>query len=560
MRTLHSYFARELLKTFAMTAIALTMLIVMGGGVANIFRGEGIGAEEMAKIFAFLTPVAVTLILPVAALFSATITYGRASADNEITACRAAGINIHKLLLSAGLLGLFVTCFTLVSWNYIIPGLSARIEDITRKDLPAVVQGQFQKARPLAFGKYRVMANSCVAIDPEVVAKIAATTQPEGERVETKDHKYLQLTGVSFLEIENQELQRYGTADDTIIDFDPGSPDSPAPKIVFGLQGVRTFDATRRQYYELAHQKLGPIPIPMAIRRKIKFENLQTLRRLLNDPTAIPEVDEQLSYLKRDILTYYLAQSVDNALSSHKPIIFKGRNLTYEMTAQSWTIDPDSGQPRFKDGVTVIEDLNGVRRVYRADTAIMELKSAMIRQSPNIIINLAGNVEVRPEHAAAGERIVRRPKQELTPISFMDQPDLAARADRFDLEAIIDPSNPMPDLPTHQAKLRGKATTLLKKYQGEIQGEINFRLSYSFCAIAVVLAGAIMGIIVRNGQVLTAFGISCIPMAIVVVSSIVGRNMADRPHLANLSVAVMWGGTAIMYALTALVGLKFLKR
>jgi hypothetical protein len=50
MLTLHLYFARELLKTFLMTSVALTLLIVMGGGVANIFRGEGIGAEEMARV------------------------------------------------------------------------------------------------------------------------------------------------------------------------------------------------------------------------------------------------------------------------------------------------------------------------------------------------------------------------------------------------------------------------------------------------------------------------------------------------------------------------------
>src|SRR5262245_11274604 len=124
MRTLHLYLARELLKTFALTAIALTLLLVMGGGVANIFKGEGLGAEELIKVFAFLTPVAVTLILPVAALFSAAITYGRAAADNEITACRAAGINIHRLLLSAALLGLFVTITTYWAWNYLIPGLS----------------------------------------------------------------------------------------------------------------------------------------------------------------------------------------------------------------------------------------------------------------------------------------------------------------------------------------------------------------------------------------------------------------------------------------------------
>ena len=62
MRTLHSYLARELAKTFLLTCVALTLLIVMGGGVANVFRSEGVGVKEMASIFIFLTPVALTMI------------------------------------------------------------------------------------------------------------------------------------------------------------------------------------------------------------------------------------------------------------------------------------------------------------------------------------------------------------------------------------------------------------------------------------------------------------------------------------------------------------------
>jgi lipopolysaccharide export LptBFGC system permease protein LptF len=564
MRTLHGYFARELLKTFALTSIALTMLIVMGGGVANIFRGEGIGAEEMVKVFVFLTPVAVTLILPVAALFSATITYGRASADNEITACRAAGINIHRLLLSAGLLGLFVTLFTLLSWNYIIPGLGARIEDLTRKGLSQILLTQFQKARPLAFGKYRIMANHCSKLDPIFVASIAASqtaaaaSQPDAPPAINPKHEFLQLSGVSFLEIENQELLRYGTADETIVEFDL-SEEKPTATVTVDLQGVRTFDATRRQYFELQHQILGPIPVPMTIKRKIKFENLQNLRRLLHDPNAIPEVDEHIQYLTRDIMTVYLAEEIDASLSASRPVRFAGRDIQYDISATRWRIDPDSGQPRL-EGVSVVEQQGKVRRIYHADVASMELKSALIRQKPVIMINLSGNVEIRPENPSENERVVRRAKQELFPVQFFDQPALQARMNRFNLETVLNPDEPMAELPAHQSKLRTRTIKLLQKYMGDIQGEIHFRFSYSLCAIAIVLAGAVLGIIVRNGQVLTAFGISCIPMAIVVISTIVGRNLADRPQLASLSVAVMWGGTVIMYGLTTLVAVKFLRR
>lgn len=578
MRTLHTYFGRELLKAFLMTAVALTILMVMGGGVANIFRGEGIGAEEMAKVFAFLTPVAVTLILPVAALFSATITYGRASADNEVLAARAAGINVHRILLSAGLLGVFVTLFTLVSWNFMIPGLSAAIERITRKDLPAIVLGQFQKAKPLAFGKYRIMANGFERLDPQqMIAALASQPAASAPSIPTEGsdaipgsdapipiqahHTYLRLIGVSFLEIEDQEVMRYGTADDTIIDFDPGTEESPSPKITVDLQGVRTFDATRRQYYELRHQILGPIEIALPIKRKTKFEDLLTLMKFVENPAVIPEVQDRLWGLAREMMMLFLAREIDASLSAGKPFTLVGSEkskVTMELTAETWRINPDDGRPEVKK-VKLIELVGKDRRILRADEAVIELKSSFKRDRPMVIVTLNGNVEIQDDPPTPGGRIVRRPKETLTPVEYMDQPGLAKRWANFRLEDMLE-AEAGAGLPGRQAKLHEKVFKRMQEYQSEIRGEIHFRMSYSFSAIAIVLLGAVLGIIVRNGQVLTAFGISCVPMAFVVVASIIGRNLADRPQYGWLSILVMWSSTVFMFGAVGFFATKVLRR
>jgi hypothetical protein len=108
--------------------------------------------------------------------------------------------------------------------------------------------------------------------------------------------------------------------------------------------------------------------------------------------------------------------------------------------------------------------------------------------------------------------------------------------------------------------MRQKLLQRLSEFKAEVRGEIHFRASYSLCAIAIVLFGAVLGIIVRGGQVLTAFGISCIPMILVVVASIVGRNLADRPEFAALSTGVMWGVAIFMYLATAVFAARVLKR
>jgi hypothetical protein len=129
----------------------------------------------------------------------------------------------------------------------------------------------------------------------------------------------------------------------------------------------------------------------------------------------------------------------------------------------------------------------------------------------------------------------------------------------LDATSLLDP-NCGEGLRPKQEKLRNKLLNWLAKFKSEVRGEIHFRASYSLCTVAIVLFGAILGIIVRGGQVLTAFGISCLPMLVVVVASIMGRNLADRPNHAMLALGVLWGATAFMYVATGFVAVKVLKR
>lgn len=549
MLTLHLYLARELLKTFAMTAVALTLLVVMGGGVANIFRGEGIGAEDMAKVFLFLTPVAVTLILPVAALFSAAITYGRSAADNEMLACRAAGINIHQLLACALALGGLVTVFTYWSWNYLIPQLSRQIEELTRRDLPTIVMGQFQKAKPLSFSRYRISARTCDLLDP---ARLGQEVPPQ--------HNYLQLTGVAFAEMADQDVMRFGSANSTIIDFDRSDA---IPRVTVDLQGVRSFDASRRQYYELEHQVLGPFQVPLPYRRKLKFADLPELLAYRHRPELDPDIAEILGGLRREMMAHLLYRNVvenlDPDLGGKGSFQLLGGGVKYEVSAKQFAVDPDDGRASLR-GVHVSEiDDSGTGRTLDGDSATVELRSGVDRAKPVIILELVGNVDIRRYPMGLDDRVVRKPKEALKPVQFLDQPQLVGQMKSLEVASLLDPGVSF-DLHPKQQRLRNKLLAWLAKFKADVQGEIHFRASYSLNAVAVILFGAVLGIIVRGGQVLTAFGISCVPMLFVVVASIVGRNLTDRPAFATLSICVMWGAVAFMYLATAFVAVKVLKR
>ena len=63
-------------------------------------------------------------------------------------------------------------------------------------------------------------------------------------------------------------------------------------------------------------------------------------------------------------------------------------------------------------------------------------------------------------------------------------------------------------MPPDQAKQLSKITERALQMVGEVTGEIHFRASYAVSVIAMILVGATLGVIVRGGQVLTAFGIN----------------------------------------------------
>lgn len=549
MRTLHFYLARELAKTFLLTCVALTMLIVMGGGVANVFRAEGVGAKEMASIFIFLTPVALTMILPIAALFSATITYGRASADNEIAACRAAGVNIQRLLLTALLLGLMVTGLTYVSWNHVLPRLFSQIETLTRRDLPSIVLGQFERSKPLVYGDFRICA--------ENFAELEGDRRPENAQ---EGHTYLYLSGVAFLQLEHEQFVRYGTSDYTLIDFDRTQRN---PQVTAVLHGVHAYDVLHGQEYKMEQQTIGPEEFPFPIKQRMKFQDVYTLRSYLEDPKIIPEVSDRLFRVRRGMMEVFLFDEVyrsfDESRGGAGTFELVGPNgVNYKITTSSplhkSAID---NEPTLFKAQVIETKPDGSTRTLHAGRLQFDMKNTPLdRERPLIIVELSEGVRIQ---RSGGGRVVEQQSETLPAMQFVDQPAPMRRASDLDLDRVLDQSANFDLMPVKLKDAREKMIKRMNQFKSEVLGEIHFRSSYSMSAMAVVLIGAMLGVILRGGQVLTAFGISCVPTAIVVIASIVGRNLADQPGGAFGALAVMWGTTILTYVAAGIIAVRVLR-
>jgi len=561
MRTLNRYFGRELLRGFVLTAIALTMLVVMGGGVSSLFKSQGIGAGEILNIFLYLIPIALIFMLPLAALFAATITYGRAAADNEILACRAAGVNIHKLLAPPIVIGLLISGVWLWGLNFFIPKMLWSVEDITRRDVPAVVASRFLRGKPLNYGRYTISARQCDKIE-------AADVIDEDGKRNADDFVFLHLAGVSFMESNNGRLVRMGTADETIIQFDNSKS---LPEIKVKMQSGRSFDAERNQYFEFEEQVLGPIEIPLKIRRKIRFENLWTLFEFRNDAQKIPEIEDLMNGMRKELKIYFLARKTDEIVKANQGDIEfydKANDRRVKLSAYGIFVNEDDGRITLNDvEATVWESgaVDGTR--YQAESARIRLEGGTVEHEPDIVVTLEDDVRITPAGEGGNARIIRKPSETLPRMPFKDQEKIYPAFQDFmttSVQSLFDRDyEAQPDALKLFAKQKRVQQRLARKeaeYRSEVRGEIHFRLSISLAWLAVIVIGALLGIIIRSGQALVAFFISCIPCLFITVTALTARNLADRPDYSIGGIALLWGSTALLYVAVGVIGTRFLRR
>ena len=94
-------------STFAFMAVHMVKL-------ADLVINKGVDFLSVCKLFLFMLPWFFTFTVPISVLAGTLLTFGRLSADNEITAMRASGISLYRMVFPIVLVGL---CISLVSYE-----------------------------------------------------------------------------------------------------------------------------------------------------------------------------------------------------------------------------------------------------------------------------------------------------------------------------------------------------------------------------------------------------------------------------------------------------------
>lgn len=135
---LQRYVFFELLRVFLLVITGLTFLLVFVGLFKEATE-RGLGPLQLLQVLPYVVPSMLPFTIPATMLLTVSVVYGRIAGDHEITAAKAAGINVVSLMWPAIFLGAALSVCSLVLTDQVIPWAEARI----RKTLLTAVEEIF---------------------------------------------------------------------------------------------------------------------------------------------------------------------------------------------------------------------------------------------------------------------------------------------------------------------------------------------------------------------------------------------------------------------------------
>jgi lipopolysaccharide export system permease protein len=150
---LHRYVLRELRRVFVLSLAAITGILVMAGIVAEAAQ-QGFGPGQILAAIPLLIPGLLPFTVPATTLFAVSVVYGRLAHDNEITAIKAAGIPVTRVVRPALVAGVVLSVGLLLLYARFIPYTHHLLRTAALRDIEELIYTILRK--DLCFNKPEV--------------------------------------------------------------------------------------------------------------------------------------------------------------------------------------------------------------------------------------------------------------------------------------------------------------------------------------------------------------------------------------------------------------------
>ena len=135
MKIISAYILKEFFSFLIYCILAFLALFILIDIVENMdtLIDRKVGINLIILYYTFYLPYIVVLTLPVAMLLTTMFSLGRFVGDNEITAMKASGISLYRILMPLYLFSLLVGFFIMVFSEFVVPQTNRYREDIEKQ-------------------------------------------------------------------------------------------------------------------------------------------------------------------------------------------------------------------------------------------------------------------------------------------------------------------------------------------------------------------------------------------------------------------------------------------
>jgi len=557
-KTLFWYLLKDLLRIFLLASGTLAGIMSFGALLRPLTQ-HGLGVGQVGQILTYFSPAMTTYSLPIAALFATTIVYGRLSADNELTACRACGISNLAMTWPAILLGLLVALVSLLFLSFVVPVFTMKVERVIYSNIAQLIANKITRTHEISYGRTSIFAQSAevrpnhgedqvVDLYSPMIFTYATVDAPDGvgtpvtsnpDKGDAAD-KGNKMRVPSKIWIAKRATAYIHQKDDKVVMKAVLEDGSSFPRDVGGSQ------------IYVDQSEFGPIDMGTPIRENTKFMDITQLKQMLGNPETSRRLQATVQQFVRDeqreVYFAEITRSLrDPALRSYRfdaeteALIVSGADLEIRTRGAELIINPRTEQDTARVRVDRESKTEGNSEVVSQD------KAKQIR------------ITIDPVDAPPDSTLPRRMEVRVQgyDVIFEGDEDPAAHETLPHTINIKMPQDLL-DIEKNDVHHYLSARNTSKKNQDDlkynynkliasIRSEMHSRASFAVSCFILVMVGCALGMISKSGNFLQAFAVSVVPALLCIALIVTGQHVCENsPKSMAMGLSLVWSGNVIV--------------
>ncbi len=123
MKIIDKYLTKQFLQTILFGLLGFTIIFIVIDAMENLddFIDQNVPALKILHYYIVFSPEIIRLMTPVAVLFAALFTAGKAASSSELTAIKASGVSLFRFMLPFLITTFIVSLFSIYFSGYVVP-------------------------------------------------------------------------------------------------------------------------------------------------------------------------------------------------------------------------------------------------------------------------------------------------------------------------------------------------------------------------------------------------------------------------------------------------------